>query len=997
MYQTQVKNCGYSHGFKKTLFFDIIKNVIGDLEIKREVACMRKQLFFAAMIFFLGFHCFHFGQGIRIADDLELNERIIPPYAVGTGQPVFEKTFSGGSYIAVWFKDFNLEPGDRVVIANDDGSLIQNLDYRDKQVGPAEKPARINHFCSRIFKGHSVTLTFYVENPESRSSFIIEKICMGFHQEEIDRIFMEMGMRTNCGADDKKWAKCYSGTMYEEARAISRLYINGNSACTGWLLGSEGHLVTNNHCISTPETANNTEYEFDAEGETCETDCSEVFACLGPTEAVSAELIKTDATLDYTLLRLPVNLTAKYGYMQIRETGGIVGEQIYIPQHPGAKGKQLAVEDDQSSTGLGKISGTSGVNLQYMTDTEAGSSGSPVLSTSDNLVVALHHLGGCPNGGVNIALIANHLGGLLPKDAIGFSSIFNVDYFFNYETDIKTVSFVDKSTPIGGISKWQWNFGDGTSSTLQHPSHTFSQFGTYSVTLAITNKATPPETISITKPVRVADAICTNYCTAKATNSTYEFIDSITIGSLTHQSGNNSGYANFTDKVLEVSRGGTYPIALTPGFPNDPANEHFRIWIDLNNDCDFDDLGELVFDASKPSNTTVTGSVFIPNNAANAITMMRIAMRFSLAPGQCETFNFGEVEDYSVKIVSDCPTPQIGYDYSVNQCQVNFMDISTGSHPIVNRQWNFGDSHTSTLANPQHSYGGNGNYSVTLTVTNSCGKSATLTKSVAITDCSTVPAENHLIGLFPQIGIWVRNSQTSQWLQLSKQQADVVRVGDINGNGTDDSGYLFKSINQFWLRYDNSQWEKLAAKADTMICFDVGDMNNDNHADLIGSWDIGLWWRNSVSGVWTKLSNMSPSYLTCGDFDGDGKSDLVGLFPSLNEIWLRYNNGNWVRISKQTNLQDLRSGDLDQDGNDEIIGSWDIGVWAMDPITNAWTRHHKDPAMEIAIGDIDGDNYADIVGVWTAYPGLWMKSIATSTWIKLSAMIPDSIDIGKVL
>lgn len=44
-----------------------------------------------------------------------------------------------------------------------------------------------------------------------------------------------------------------------------------------------------------------------------------------------------------------------------------------------------------------------------------------------------------------------------------------------------TVQFADLST--GSPDEWAWNFGDGTSSTEQHPVHTYSSAGTYTVTL----------------------------------------------------------------------------------------------------------------------------------------------------------------------------------------------------------------------------------------------------------------------------------------------------------------------------------------------------------------------------------------------------------------------------------------------------------------------------------------------------------------------------------
>jgi PKD repeat protein len=48
-----------------------------------------------------------------------------------------------------------------------------------------------------------------------------------------------------------------------------------------------------------------------------------------------------------------------------------------------------------------------------------------------------------------------------------------------------TVQFTD--TTIGTPSSWNWNFGDGTTTTLQNPSHTYTAIGDYTVTLTTTN------------------------------------------------------------------------------------------------------------------------------------------------------------------------------------------------------------------------------------------------------------------------------------------------------------------------------------------------------------------------------------------------------------------------------------------------------------------------------------------------------------------------------
>lgn len=49
-----------------------------------------------------------------------------------------------------------------------------------------------------------------------------------------------------------------------------------------------------------------------------------------------------------------------------------------------------------------------------------------------------------------------------------------------------TVVFTDTSESVSGISTWLWDFGDGNQSTTQNPSHTYTNFGKYTVILTIT-------------------------------------------------------------------------------------------------------------------------------------------------------------------------------------------------------------------------------------------------------------------------------------------------------------------------------------------------------------------------------------------------------------------------------------------------------------------------------------------------------------------------------
>ena len=164
------------------------------------------------------------------------------------------------------------------------------------------------------------------------------------------------------------------------------------------------------------------------------------------------------------------------------------------------------------------------------------------------------------------------------------------------------------------------------------------------------NVSSASSTISVT-----TSDVVSEYCTSKGNNFSYEWISKIVVGTFTNSS-TSSGYTDFTSKTISLTAGTSVNVALTPGFSGSTYNEYWKIWIDYNNDAIFAD-SELAFDAGALSKTEVSGTISVPSTASGT-TRMRISMKYNAAQTACETFSYGEVEDYTVTFGASVPDTQ---------------------------------------------------------------------------------------------------------------------------------------------------------------------------------------------------------------------------------------------------------------------------------------------------------------------------------------------------
>lgn len=139
------------------------------------------------------------------------------------------------------------------------------------------------------------------------------------------------------------------------------------------------------------------------------------------------------------------------------------------------------------------------------------------------------------------------------------------------------------------------------------------------------------------------------YCEASSNTAEYEWIESISLGDITNESGNNDGYASFTDMEVVANRGSAVLYSLMPGAAGSPYPEYWTIWIDYNQDGDFEDENETVL-ALDSHLGMYTGQFIIPETANPGLTRIRVAMKWGSASDFCGTSGWGEIEDYSLRI-----------------------------------------------------------------------------------------------------------------------------------------------------------------------------------------------------------------------------------------------------------------------------------------------------------------------------------------------------------
>ena len=333
-------------------------------------------------------------------------------------------------------------------------------------------------------------------------------------------------------------------------------------------------------------------------------------------------------------------------------------------------------------------------------------------------------------------------------------------------TDL-TVDFTDTSTDGDGtVTGWSWDFGDGASSPVQNPQHTYAAAGVYSVVLTVTDNddATDnsTQTVTPTNPgeepgtveVRVAastdDAEENASGSVGVTSSDLELVfDSSdqTVGmrfnalTIPHGATITGAYAQFT--VDEANSGATSLVIEGEAADNAPtfSTSSFNIssrsttassvsWSPVP----WTAIGQAGPDQRTPNIASVIQEIVNRPGWSSGNSLVIIVS--GTGERTAESFNGASASapllhvDY---IIGASQAPMASYTWSATDLTVDFTDTSTDSDGTVTGwSWDFGDGQTSTVQNPQHTYVAAGDYTVTLSVTDDDGAASVTPASQSV-------------------------------------------------------------------------------------------------------------------------------------------------------------------------------------------------------------------------------------------------------------------------
>ncbi len=214
-------------------------------------------------------------------------------------------------------------------------------------------------------------------------------------------------------------------------------------------------------------------------------------------------------------------------------------------------------------------------------------------------------------------------------------------------------------------------------------------------------------------------------------------------------------------------------------------------------------------------------------------------------------------------------------------------------------------------------------------------------------------------------------------------------TGDFNGDGRVDiagrnsaNGQMLvalATVNQFVTGAAWTTFSTVTTFSDVL----VGDFNGDGRDDIVGRSAQGQLLVAQSTG--TKFNNIvyetlptalrSQTNVRVGDYNGDGRDDLMGIVAATGEVVVAISNGNtftssvWGTVPVGTTISEVNAGDFTGDGRDDVVMRQGAGNLVV--LRSTGTAFQSVlfgvvpagvPYIGFRTGDFNGDGLEDLAG-----------------------------------
>lgn len=292
-----------------------------------------------------------------------------------------------------------------------------------------------------------------------------------------------------------------------------------------------------------------------------------------------------------------------------------------------------------------------------------------------------------------------------------------------------TVNFTNASTP-GTV--YNWDFGDGNTSTLQNPSHTYTAYGSFNIKLVVTNNSGCSDSLSLNNYVIIQAPHVTINNLPKSDCAPLTWTFSSTINSIdpvvSYFWDLGDGTTSTLPNPTNTYNAGSYNIRLvitTAGGCTDTAYMPAGIIADTKPIANF---------SATPRDACAKINISFTNLSSGNVTRWL----WSFGDGATSTdpnpvHHYEDTGYFTIRLIvwnNSCPDTVTFINYihinppiaifatsfiCATQKTITFTDQSIGADEW---HWDFGDGSTSTLQNNTHTYAGTGTYIITLLVIN---------------------------------------------------------------------------------------------------------------------------------------------------------------------------------------------------------------------------------------------------------------------------------------